>query len=161
MSARKAAPPRTILVPLDGSALGESVLDYVRWIADPRRTTLILLQVVPSVKPTGLVRGREAAAYRSLAEQEVRAGRYLDRIRARCGRHGIRAEVLVRAGDPAEEIVDCARTREADLIAMSTHGRSGLRRVLLGSVAEGVLRRSALPILLIRRTARATSTRRP
>jgi len=147
---RKAATPRKILVPLDGSSLGEAVIGYLEQIADPSRAELVLLQVVAPVKPVGLVRAREAAAYRALADQRARAERYLEEVRTRLGRQRIRARLLVRSGEAAKEILDCAATQDVDLIAMSTHGRSGLRRVLFGSVAEAVLRKSPVPILLAR-----------
>ncbi len=66
---------------------------------------------------------------------------------------GARARVLVRSGDPAEEILACAKAEHVGLIAMSTHGRSGLRRTLFGGVAEAVVRRAPLPVLLVRATA--------
>lgn len=59
-------------------------------------------------------------------------------------------ETVVRVGDPAQEILDYAEAGEIDVIALATHGRSGLARWLLGSVAEKVLRASALPVLLYR-----------
>jgi hypothetical protein len=70
----------------------------------------------------------------------------LEAVRQRLERRGLRARVLVRSGDPAEEILACVRAERVGLIAMSTHGRSGLRRALFGSVAEGVLRRARVPI---------------
>jgi nucleotide-binding universal stress UspA family protein len=67
-------------------------------------------------------------------------------------RRGVPARTLVRSGDPAAEILGCAKAEGASLIAMSTHGRSGLRRTLFGSVAEAVVRRSPLPVLIVRAT---------
>jgi nucleotide-binding universal stress UspA family protein len=58
----------------------------------------------------------------------------------------------VRRGEPVEEIVECAREVDADLIAMTTHGRSGLGRWLFGSVAEAVLREAEIPVFLMRMT---------
>jgi nucleotide-binding universal stress UspA family protein len=66
----------------------------------------------------------------------------------------------MRAGDPATEILRAAPVQRAGLIAMPTHGRTGLRRVLLGSVAEAVVRRSPLPVLLVRRAARRARRRK-
>jgi universal stress protein A len=75
---------------------------------------------------------------------------YLAEKERRLADRGIRVSSVVRYGPPAEEILDHARTSGIDLIAMSTHGRSGLERVLLGSVAERVLRESPVPVLLRR-----------
>jgi nucleotide-binding universal stress UspA family protein len=83
-------------------------------------------------------------------DSDQKAARYLDSVRRRLGRRGVRTRMLVRAGDPVEEILACARAERVALVAMSTHGRSGLRRALFGSVAQGVLRRVPVPILLVR-----------
>ncbi len=63
---------------------------------------------------------------------------------------GFRTAIVIRAGDPVAEIVDCAGASEFDLIVMATHGRTGLRRALMGSVAQGVLERSTVPVMLVR-----------
>jgi nucleotide-binding universal stress UspA family protein len=63
---------------------------------------------------------------------------------------GYDVSVSVRFGDPAEEIVACARDSDIDLVAMATHGRTGLRQLIMGSVAEKVLRRLTIPVLLVR-----------
>lgn len=148
---RKPAISRKILVPLDGSPLAESVIDYVERIADPARTTVTLLQVVAPVKPGSLLRLDESAALRTIADQRAEAERYLERLRARLTRRRIAARTVVRSGDPAAIIVDRVRAEGADLVAMTTHGRSGLRRLLMGSVAESVLRKSPATVLLTRR----------
>jgi len=147
---RKPAIFRKILVPLDGSPLAESVIDYVERMADPARTTVTLLQVVAPVKPGSLLRLDESAALRTIADQRAKAEEYLERIRARLARRRIAARTVVRAGDPAAIIVDRARAEGVDLIALTTHGRTGLRRLLMGSVAEAVLRKSSVPVVLAR-----------
>jgi nucleotide-binding universal stress UspA family protein len=121
-----------ILVPLDGSRLGEAILATLTRLARARPRSVLLLHVFTPA----LHRGR-AAAYRSVAVERMEMERYLERVCDRLRRRGLEVRALVRWGDPAEEIVDCARRQDVELIAMSTHGRTGLRRVLLGSVAEG------------------------
>ena len=69
------------------------------------------------------------------------------------GGRGIDARPIVRRGNPAAEIVTAARAEKADMIAMTTHGRSGLGRLLFGSVAEAVLRGAEVPVFLMRQTA--------
>ena len=64
----------------------------------------------------------------------------------------MRVKTVVRRGDPVNEILGAARDERADLIAMATHGRTGPARVLLGSVAESVLRHSDVPVFLLRQT---------
>jgi len=79
------------------------------------------------------------------------AEEYLAAVQARVKAAGVAAiELSAWYGPPAEAIVEAARHRHADLIVMSSHGRSGVARLVLGSVAESVLRATAVPILLIR-----------
>jgi nucleotide-binding universal stress UspA family protein len=110
---------------------------------------LTLLRVVDPINPAPLLRD-EAGARLRLAGRRGEAARYLDAVRRRLERRGIPARIVVRAGDPAQEILDYARSREMDLIAMSTHGRTGLRRAVFGSVAEAVGRQALVPVLLVR-----------
>lgn len=134
-----------ILVPLDGSALAEGILPEVKDLARPFRAEITLLRVIPpyltpGVKPPeeGWAKDRaEGEAYLKAKQQELEA-------------EGFRVQTEIRYGNPAEEILDSAEQSDTDLIAMATHGRSGLRRWLLGSVAEKVLRGSDIPVLLYR-----------
>jgi nucleotide-binding universal stress UspA family protein len=133
-----------ILVPLDGSPLAEGILAEVLALAGPFRASFILVQVIerpvyPLLDVSG-VQTREA-------EEAVR---YLDRARATVEAAGFPAQTEVLFGDPATAILTHAAKVEADVIAMCTHGRSGLNRWLLGSVAEKVLSGSEVPVLLYR-----------
>jgi len=135
---------KRILVPLDGSECAENVLPYVEKLATDLNATISLLRVAfahpfPGADPTEaeVAVVREAESY--LAEVE-------ERLRTK----GLRVDSHVRYGNDAEEILDHASRSDSDLIAMSTHGRSGLGRWMLGSVAEKVLRHSAKPIFLVR-----------
>jgi nucleotide-binding universal stress UspA family protein len=134
-----------ILIPLDGSALAESVLPAVRELARPLGATLTLLRVIPPyVSPR--VSPEEKVSAKDRAEVEA----YLRTTQEALQEAGMSLETVVRVGDPAQEILDYAEVGEIDVIALATHGRSGLDRWLLGSVAEKVLRASALPVLLYR-----------
>jgi nucleotide-binding universal stress UspA family protein len=137
-----------VLVPLDGSRLAEAAIN----IAERVGSELLLLSVVARINPAQLVRADDSAVSRTLATRNAKAQQYLEAVRRRLMRRGSRARVLVRPGDPGREIPACAAAERAQLIAMSTHGRSGLRRTLLGSVAEVVVRRASVPILLVRGT---------
>jgi nucleotide-binding universal stress UspA family protein len=140
---------KSILVPLDGSALAEAILPEIEKVARCMGARIILLRVsrahvFPGKDPTE-------------AEIEVvrRAEEYLAEIRDRLAAKGFDAEAHVRYGAVAEEILTHSARNDVDLIAMSTHGRSGLGRWALGSVAEKIVRRSVKPILLMRAKARA------
>lgn len=143
---------RTILVPLDGSPGSEVVLPRVAELARSEHGTVRLLHVAPpaqaKVAPDGriLVYADQEAA--RIAEN---ARAYLTRAAAALS--GIDVELAVRFGDPVSEILDEAESAGVDLVAMATHQRTGLRRLLEGSVAERVERLARVPVLLVGRGA--------
>ncbi|HPC62779.1 MAG TPA: universal stress protein [Verrucomicrobiota bacterium] len=143
---------RKLLVPLDFSECACHALRYAAAFAGKVGASLVLLHVVePAVG---------GDHYLSLAptlddanEHQVAAGR--ERLEALCQRQVCRqlsCQTLVRLGWAASEIVDTALALGADLIVMGTHGRSGLKHVLLGSTAEKVVRQAPCPVLTIRHT---------
>lgn len=136
-----------ILIPLDGSATAEQVVPYVRAFARGLRLPVELLAVVDV---EGLLTSVERARhFDKLAEQELRKSQeYLERVAARFS--GSRVKRTVDRGKAAEAILEKAAADHTTLIAMTSHGRSGLNRWLLGSVAEKVLRGSTNPLLLVR-----------
>ena len=138
-----------LLVPLDGSEHSERILETVRQLATALGSRVTLLHVVQSVG-----RGAVDAPPLSpgvLEELERRAERYLSDIATRLAKDAVNAKTRVVMGaSPATTILDAARELEVDLIAMSTHGQRGFTRAVLGSVADKVLRGSALPVLLER-----------
>jgi nucleotide-binding universal stress UspA family protein len=142
---RRAMKLDRILVPLDGSALAEAALGKVVELAGGDSTTLMLLRAAEA--PT--LPGVDAT---EVQEQVVReAEEYLAAVAARLTAQGLtRVETCVWYGSAAASIVAAASLRKADLIVMSSHGRSGLGRFILGSVAESVLRGTTTPILLVR-----------
>ncbi|MBI3971130.1 MAG: universal stress protein [Chloroflexi bacterium] len=138
----------TILVPLDGSPLSERALPYAELLARESGGRLLLLRAAPN----GLLAEPDAgtAHYHTVAEAEE----YLTAVRTRMlerAAPGKAPEVEVAAvrGEAAGAILSTARDRNADLIAMATHGRSGLGRWLYGSVADHVMRHAETPVLLI------------
>lgn len=149
-----------VLVPLDGSELAEAVLPYALDIAQHHNSVLILLQVVPLpsqvIGYVGTVNLAPApppdlsAVEESLQAEVRQAEGYLSRKAAELMQKGIKAQWVVVRGRPGEAIVQSAKEQNADLIAISTHGRSGLGRMIFGSVADHVLRNSGLPVLVIK-----------
>jgi nucleotide-binding universal stress UspA family protein len=132
-----------ILVPLDGSTLAEAVLPVVERLARDHEAEVVLLEVLEGQ------RTREAEL-----EAERQVGAYLERTVDRLRAHGLgRVCARIWYGDADQAIANAAARERADLVAMSTHGRSGLDRLRFGSVAEGVVRRAALPVLLVRGSA--------
>ena len=146
-----------VLVPLDGSALSEAVLPWVRRLGTTSESPKIyLVRVVTPLHPLAAYEGYasiEAPAV-DLATLAAEARGYLHRIAAQVGPQAD-AHPLVHTGEAGREIVAAARACGADLIAMSTHGRTGLGRLVLGSVADYVVRHSGRPVLLVRPDAGA------
>lgn len=131
-----------ILVPLDGSPESESILGTLASLkrAGPLRVTLMRI-ALPD-------------------ESAAPAGEYLNGVRAGLENQGIPAETKTEWGRPAREILYASRASGFTLIAMATHGRTGLQRAFLGSVAEEVLRHSTLPMLVARPGARGGDWKR-
>jgi nucleotide-binding universal stress UspA family protein len=140
---------KRILVPLDGSPAAESFLDVVADMARGAGAAVRLLRVEPI--PDALVGtdGRIVVyADQETERLEAEALDYLGTIEKRLA--GIEVESIVRFGEPLDEILREAEAFDADLIAVSTVGRSGIGRAFLGSVAEQVVRKAAAPVLLFR-----------
>jgi nucleotide-binding universal stress UspA family protein len=130
-----------ILVPLDGSALAEQALGYAEHLAEATSARLFLSRVLPVylIQPaeSDLDRAEQARAYlRGVADGLWERGRQV--------------ETTTPWGDPAHVIVEQARSEGASMSVMGTHGRAGLARVVLGSVVTGTLRRTDVPLMLIR-----------
>lgn len=131
---------RKILVPLDGSELADRILVQVRRLLSREDAEVLLLTVLPEPSPD---EGERAQAAR-LEEVSSR----LEAKRRKIEEGGARARFDLMTGDPASQILSFAEAWCPSLIAMSTHGRTGLERWTRGSVAERVLRRSQFPLLL-------------
>jgi len=130
----------TILVPLDGSALAEQALPFAERLARVAGARLILARVVPQASPA------ETSIEASIA---LTARENLEEIASRLRRSELSVEVEVPEGDAAARIVGAVTAHRADLIVMSTHGRSGIGRWLYGSVADAVIRLVRVPVMLI------------
>jgi nucleotide-binding universal stress UspA family protein len=142
---------KRVLVPLDGSPLAEAIVPFILDIAGPLDLEVVLVRVVQPVPPE-VVEGSRHVVLEDVPARMADASDYLTHVSARLDSRGIRVRTLTRRGDPASEIVEAAREAGADLIAMTTHGRSGFGRLLFGSVAEAVLRHAEVPVFLMRLT---------
>jgi Universal stress protein UspA and related nucleotide-binding proteins len=143
----KAVGFKRILVPLDGSAVAETALPFVERLARQLRAKLLLEQVVlPATAYAGVFIPSTVSV---LDEIKAGAREYLQRIAKDAKRAGVTAEISVDIGYVAEAILEAAKFRRADLIAFSTHGRSGPERWIMGSVADAVVRHAELPCLVL------------
>jgi nucleotide-binding universal stress UspA family protein len=157
-----AASVRTILVPLDGSVFAEQALQEAQALAAALGATLLLLTAVPAVDGIGGEGGINARWTRGEREvEEEQLAHYLEQLAQQLTAVGLSVRTQVVSGSAAETIVRVSAEAQADLIVMATHGRSGLRRVLLGSVADAVLRSTETPVLLYRPSASLTHTDQP
>jgi nucleotide-binding universal stress UspA family protein/predicted transcriptional regulator len=141
-----AFPYRRILAPMEFDETAPAVFDAAVRIASETGGTVFLMHVVPMVvAPTGMP--NYVDIYK---DQEKIAKQKLETIVER-QRSEVKCELLTRIGDPAHEILALERQMAADLIVLATHGRKGVRRMLLGSVAEAVLRDATCPVLTVQR----------
>jgi nucleotide-binding universal stress UspA family protein len=133
-----------ILVPLDGSFMAEEALHSVRSILRRRDAEVLLLHATGFFP---LAEGDPSGVEEHLRQE---GERYLRGVERGLAQEGAKVRSLVRLGSAAEAILDTARTEHASLVAMTTHGRTGLPRWVFGSVAEKVLRTCPVPVLLDR-----------
>lgn len=152
---------QAILVPLDGSERAEAVLEHVVALAGKFEAEVTLLQAITPLDwlRRDLLRGDLSALHYDLvtdvASRQVEAQRsaaehYLKQQVQALRSQGISVDFTIVEGEPATMILDHAREHDVDLIAIATHGRGGLGRLVYGSVAEDVLRSAPCPIFLVR-----------
>ncbi len=137
-----------MLVPLDGSRLAECVLPHARAIAKGCTVREIILLRVVEPPPTMGAEGIDVVALQQ-ADQEA-ATAYLARIESQLAAEGFKVSSHVLAGRAAEAINEFVHNNEVNLIALATHGRSGISRLVFGSVADRVIRSAHVPVLLVR-----------
>jgi nucleotide-binding universal stress UspA family protein len=176
-------PTQTVLIPLDRSALSQAIIPHVEHLLRPSDHTLILLRVTD--QPAGLIAlpprpvsltwpvpMHESARDVERASHPIYSSQMWASICAMLEDElvpvvhalqasGFTVSVAVRFGDPVEEIVSFVEIEGVDLVAMATHGRTGLRRLVLGSVATGLLHRLQVPVLLIRPIGHLTNDQEP
>lgn len=141
-----------ILVPTDFSPSSKAAVDYAAAIAKQFHAELVLIHVIESpaysVTDTLVVVNHEAAL-------KTTAEALMDNLRQECREKGFSVSGRVVTGTPYREIIKEAEEKQVDLIAIGTHGRTGVERLLLGSVAEKVVRLAAVPVLTIHSPERA------
>jgi nucleotide-binding universal stress UspA family protein len=149
-----------VLVPLDGSEVSERALTHAQSLADAFGARVHLLKVISLSHEYEATRrgggGSPTIAEYSLdlaqqltAGRQTRAEKYLEATAARLEENGIHVETSVRQGSTLENITNFVEENGIDLIVMSTHGRGGLQRFLVGGVTDQVIRSSHVPVLAI------------
>ena len=146
-----------VLVPLDGSKVGEAALPVIDKLCDKlesgTQVEITLVGIVTLLRHWVVV--GEASAPVSYTEDEMeliknRILDYLNKTAESVNCQGVKVNSLIRTGNAADEILKAATEVGADLIAMSTHGRSGLRRLAFGSITDKVLHGTGVPVLMVR-----------
>ncbi len=142
---------QNILVPLDGSARAEAILPHVIELSHRVGAELVLLQVIdPSASAAGLD-GLALDVLREMIDEEAKAAQqYLEAKCNELAQQNVKATSVVRYGSVVSTIIETAEDTQVDLIAIASHGRTGLARLFYGSVAAGVLQRVDRPLLIIR-----------
>jgi universal stress protein A len=143
--------PANILVPTDFSAGAELAIDYACALAAKLDATVHLMNATGEFRELGI--GITTTLEESLIRNNHQA---LDAIAERRRARVAIGSTVVKTGDARDAILEAAREIEADLIVMGTHGRRGVTRLFLGSVAEDVMRRAPCPVLVVRTKPRRT-----
>jgi len=143
---------KKILVPLDGSELGESAIPQVEALAKTLDIEVVLLHILEPIM-TADIPGLASVTFPTAREEVKREGTaldYLGKMERGLQARGLSASSELRSGSAAEEIITFADDTDIDLIAMSTHGRSGIGRWVFGSVTDKVLHTGDTPVLTVR-----------
>jgi len=139
---------KKILVPLDGSKLAEAVLPHAQALAKSEGAEIVILRV-PELPAADLFTRNPAMAKKIVEDSEIETDKYLKAEVKKLSGKGVTVSSLIREGPVPETILTAAKEAHADVIAMSTHGRTGLQRWLMGSVADRVVHYSKIPVMLI------------
>jgi len=140
---------KKILVPLDGSEMSEAILPEIEKLASAFGANIALLYVAPIPIVPGVM--EPVVTSQTIIDTLIKdAEAYLRKIEKGLKGKGFTVEKHLQQGDEAQQILEHCDREDIDLIAMSTHGRSGVSRWLLGSVAEKVIRHATKPMLLVR-----------
>ena len=141
----------TIIVPLDGSEWSKSVLPTAKEVARARGGELVLVWVAPSIWIDEILTPDQLEEVQARHRQDCND--YLEKIAESLRAEGFTATHILALGDrPADQILEIADMSHAQLIAMSTHGRSGLQRMITGSTTDKIVHQSKVPVLLVRPT---------
>ena len=150
---QKRYPLRKVIVPLDGSRAAQAVLPYAQELAKTLKLEVVLIQVIgaeTTVQFSPMGPDTWSIPSDVLQRIDVLASGYLAGVGKELERQGLSVRWDVLRGSPAQRIVEFAKGTPGSMVAMTTHGRSGLRRWVLGSVADQVVRASREPVLVIR-----------
>jgi nucleotide-binding universal stress UspA family protein len=136
-----------ILVPTDGSAQVESAIEHAVEVADVHGASVHGLHVIGTDAFAGVAMETSWGSIDQLLRDDAEEA--VERIRDLAAERGVPVRTEVVEGNPSREIVSYAESTDCDLVVMGTHGRGGIDRLLLGSVAESVVRASSVPVTTV------------
>ncbi|HYM14387.1 MAG TPA: universal stress protein [Dehalococcoidia bacterium] len=142
-----------LLVTLDGSPRSEAVIPHAIDLAKSMKSEITLLRIVDAPASDWSERGAMGKAHVETtagALMLAHAREYLERVAGMLQQSGVQVHTMVEEGAPARRIIAASHEVDADAIAMATHSRRGLGRLMFGSVAEAVLHEASVPVLLVR-----------
>jgi nucleotide-binding universal stress UspA family protein len=149
-----------IIVGVDDSPFSAAAVEFVRNMNWPAGSRLEVLRAVPEVivaiPETYLVMADQLERLRQ--EQRAAAEKHVQTVRGELASSGLPVETRVVDGDPRDVLVEAARATKADLVILGSHGRTGLRKLILGSVASHVVTHAPCSVLIVRRPAAALGT---
>ncbi len=147
----KENPYAKLLLPLDGSVLGEAVLEPVKEIAASMNSEVLILRVIESVHYVRSVGGIDRIVFSDsqIQQLEIEAIAYLDQIALQMQQAGINVTPMVRSGETASTIINVGNDENVDLIAMSSHGKSGFTKWVFGSTSRKILNAGEKNLLLV------------
>jgi nucleotide-binding universal stress UspA family protein len=140
--------PNRILVPVDGSEYSTRALDFAVTLAAETKADLVILNVVDLAR-VAVLSGGEAQLIPGCLEEVRAEGQSIVQDACARVRAPVHASACVVTGSPVDQIEEVAGEMKPSFIVMGTHGRSGLGRALMGSVAEGVVRRAPVPVMIV------------
>lgn len=156
--ARRDTGARRVLVPIDGSPAADAALDHaLERFADGE---IVVLHVIDVDEPDGSLRQRllDEAVDEQRRRGEETADRVLEDARRRADRAGAEITAVIAFGRPARRTAAYAEENDIDRIVVGSHGRSGISRLLLGSVSEAVVQRSQIPVTIVREDGEAETS---
>jgi universal stress protein A len=142
---------KRIMVASDLSKVSRGALDTAIVFAQSKGAELIMVHVLAPIVPFGPEQLTQPALLETIEVDARRwAEQQLARLAAAARKAGVRVKVVLLSGDPADQIIRAARTHRADLIVVGTHGRRGFSKMMIGSVAERVVRTAPCPVVTVR-----------
>lgn len=136
-----------LFVPTDFSTCSQEAITYAAFLAGQLNATILLTHILEPISYP-----LDFAMIESVDYDQIKTVQALDRIARSWRQKGIQIETHLFKGDPVTEIVKKAKDLECDLIVMGTHGRTGMAHLMMGSVAERIIRTSSIPVLTVRRS---------